>query len=112
MKLDTSELSLDELQLLLKEEKAVALYFSSSNCGVCEALKPKIQGLIDSEFSQIKFLEIKSKDAPKINGYFGVFSSPTLLVFFEGKEYMRKVRNMGMAELYDGLARNYKLLFS
>lgn len=111
MESDTTELSLDKLQILLKDEKAVALYFSSARCGVCEALKPKIQDLIVAEFSHIIFLEIRSDISPEIRGHFGVFTAPTLLVFFEGKEYLRKVRNMGMVELYDGLVRNYNMLF-
>ncbi len=103
--------SLEDLQEILNKEKASAIYFSSNGCGVCEALKPKIQDLIFSEFPNIKFIEIKSEIHPEINGHFGVFSAPTFLVFLEGKEYVRKVRNMSVRELYQEISRNYNLLF-
>ena len=112
MELDTSNLTLEKLQDFLTTEKAVALYFSASRCGVCEAIKPKIIELLETEFPQIHFIEVKSDISPEINGHFGVFSAPTLLVFFEGKEFLRKVRNMGMGELHDALNRNYNMLFS
>lgn len=112
MEFDTPNLTLEKLQDLLTNENAVALYFSSSRCGVCEAIKPKIIALLETDFPKIHFIEVRSDISPEINGHFGVFSAPTLLVFFEGKEFLRKVRNMGMGELYDALNRNYNMLFN
>jgi hypothetical protein len=37
---------------------------------------------------------------------------PTILVFIEGKEFIRKSRNIGIEELGDLIARPYTLLFS
>lgn len=102
--------SLDSLCDLITLEPAVALYFSSPNCGVCEVLKPKIQQLIETQFPKIKFIEISSYQSPDISAHFGVFSAPTLLIFFEGKEFYRYVRNLSISELEERLRRPYEIL--
>lgn len=102
--------TLEEVLELISSEVGVVLYFSTINCGVCTALKPKITYLISEVFPLLKFEEIKSHTSPEIAGHFGVFSAPTLLVFFEGKEFLRNVRNMSVFELEHKLKRPYDLL--
>lgn len=105
-------MELDSLNNLIASEAVVAVYFSSPNCGVCEALRPKVEILFSEKFPRAKIVHVESEKYPEIAGAFGVFSAPTLLVFFEGKEFLRKVRNMGIMELQDKIERPYKLLFS
>lgn len=112
MPLSSKIISLEGVQEFLEKEKAVALYFTTPRCSVCEVLKPKIEELIQAEFPLIKFIQIKSDISPDISGHFGVFTAPTFLVFFEGKEYLRKARVMGISEIRDDLNRPYTLLFS
>ncbi len=108
----TNELSqtLETVKAMIVSEVGVVLYFSTINCGVCQALKPKIAHLISEHFPLLKFEEVKSNLNPEIAGYFGVFSASTLLVFFEGKEFLRKVRNMSIVELEQKIKRPYNLL--
>ena len=102
--------TLENVTHLVASEMGVALYFSSPNCGVCEALRPKVAHLISQEFPEIKFEEIASNISPEIAAHFGVFSAPTLLVFFEGKEFSRNVRNLSILELKEKLKRPYDML--
>lgn len=95
---------------MIASEMGLALYFSSPNCGICDALKPKVEKLITEEFPRIKFQEVRSNIYPEIAAHFGVFSAPTLLVFFEGKEFSRNVRNLSIFELGDKLKRPYNML--
>lgn len=88
----------------------VALYFSAPNCGICVSLKPKIVDLISHRFPEIEFEEIASHQYPEIAAHFGIFSAPTLLVFFEGKEFLRYVRNLSLLELEEKLRRPYEML--
>ena len=99
------------LHQIIVAETAVAVYFSTPHCGVCEALRPKVEALFIEKFPEVKFLHIKIENSPEISGEFGVFSAPTLLVFFEGKEFLRKVRLMGIQELQDKIERPYKMIF-
>lgn len=94
----------------IESELAVAVYFSTSNCGVCHALRPKVEELFSIEFPAIKFVHIEIDKSPGISGEYSVFSAPTLLVFFEGKEFLRKVRLMGIQELQQKIERPYNML--
>lgn len=98
------------LKELIESESAVAVYFSAPNCGVCHSLRPKIEELMAEQFPLIKFIHIEIDKSPGIAGEYGVFSAPTLLVFFEGKEFLRKVRLMGIQELQDKIGRPYTML--
>ncbi|QAA82749.1 thioredoxin [Aequorivita sp. H23M31] len=102
--------NLETVTHLVASEMGVALYFSAPNCGICVALKPKITQLISQKFPEIKFKEIASDQSPEIAAHFGVFSAPTLLVFFEGKEFSRNVRNLSLLELEEKLQRPYGML--
>lgn len=99
------------LKEIIATEVAVAVYFSAPNCGVCHALKPKVEALFSREFPAIKFIHVEIDTSPGISGEYSVFSAPTLLVFFEGKEFLRKVRLMSIQELQDIIERPYNLLF-
>lgn len=104
-------MDVEEIKNIIETEAAVGVYFSSPNCGVCHALKPKVEELFSNEFPAIKFVHIEIDKSPGISGEYGVFSAPTLLVFFEGKEFLRKVRLMGIQELQEKIERPYNLLF-
>lgn len=104
-------MDLDGLNKLIESETAVAVYFSAPNCGVCHALRPKVEALFSKEFPLVKFVHVEIDKSPGISGEYGVFAAPTLLVFFEGKEFLRKVRLMGIQELQDIIERPYKMVF-
>tara|TARA_R110002050_G_scaffold166306_1_gene296791 strand:- start:283 stop:657 length:375 start_codon:yes stop_codon:yes gene_type:complete len=105
-----SRMNSETLQTLIATETAVAVYFSAPNCGVCEALRPKVEEMLTSQFPAIKYVHVQIEKAPDISGTFGVFSAPTLLVFFEGKEFLRKVRLMSIPELANIISRPYNML--
>jgi len=104
--------SLDEL-INLKENESILLgYFSTDTCSVCKVLKPKVAELIETEFPEIKIVYIKSDVFPEIAAKFQVFAAPTILIFFEGKEFIRRSRNIGIDELSGEIKRLYSILFS
>jgi hypothetical protein len=48
---------------------------------------------------------------PELAGEFHVFANPTLLVFFEGKEYIRKSKYVSIPELQSEIGRLYGMIF-
>jgi thiol-disulfide isomerase/thioredoxin len=106
-----SEIQSIEQFARLKEEQAVLAYFSTEVCSVCHVLKPKVEELILQKFPNIKLISIKSDEFPEIAAQNQVFTAPTILVFFEGREYIRKSRNIGVLELQEALERPYSLVF-
>jgi thioredoxin-like negative regulator of GroEL len=103
--------SLDEFNQMKQEEPALLAYFSTDACNVCKVLKPKVDELVRSEFPQLKMVYVKSDVLPDIAGQHQVFAAPTILVFFDGRETIRKSRNIGLDELYREIDRPYSMIF-
>lgn len=93
------------------QDQAVVLYFTSTGCNVCKALLPKVKQLIQDEFPEITFQLINADDNRQIAASFEVFTIPVILVYFEGKEFYRKARNISIVELEREISRPYYLLF-
>ncbi len=103
--------SLDEFNRMKQEEAALLAYFSTDTCNVCKVLKPKVDELIQREFPKLKTMYVKSDVLPDIAGQHQVFAAPTILVFFDGRETIRKSRNIGLDELHREIDRPYSLIF-
>jgi hypothetical protein len=67
--------------------------------------------LVKNEFPQIKLVYVKSDVLPEIAAQNQVFAAPTILIFFDGREYIRKSRNIGIGELQQEIARPYSMIF-
>lgn len=96
---------------LVADNTAVLLYFYNDNCAPCRVLRPKVQEMVQDEFPNIEFKLINAEKFPAASAQYGVFSSPTLLVFFEGKEYIRESKNISISELHDKMERIYRMIF-
>ncbi len=102
---------LEDLLKELRDKDAVLIYFSAPGCNVCKVLKPKLAELLTEKFPKIQRLYVDIEKSPLIAGQFTVFSIPTILIFFEGKEFIRESRNIGLNQLNTTLGRPYSLLF-
>jgi len=101
-----------EVTAALEKYPAVLFYFSTLSCSVGEALEPKVRDLIAKEYPKIEFLWIDMNAAPEVLGAYQVFVEPTILFFVHGKEYLRRSRNIHLAELQGSIQRIYDLAFS
>ncbi|HEY9168364.1 MAG TPA: thioredoxin family protein [Lutibacter sp.] len=103
--------SLAHLESILHDTSAVLVYFSTNSCNVGEALEPKVHTLLKTDFPKIAFYKVDMNFSPEIAAKYSAFVEPTILVFFEGKETIRKSRNIGIHELQSAILRPYKLIF-
>ncbi len=103
--------SLDTLQSILNDNPIVLLYFSTTSCSVGKALEPKIKNLISTKFPKIRFFNVDINYFPDISAKFSAFVEPTILIFFYGKETIRKSRNIGIYELEETIEKRYQLIF-
>ena len=108
---DTSILSFSDFQETAKNHQAVCFYLSTPECNVCKVLKPKVIEMLENEFPQIAYYYIDLNQAKEISGQLSVFSVPTILVYFEGKETIRVSRNVHLEELREQIERYYKMIF-
>lgn len=102
--------SLDELQNCIIEDPAVLAYFYNDNCAPCLSLRPKIIELIENSFPKItlRFVNSAITDIP---ANYGVYDNPTLLVFFDRKEYIRESKYVSTAQLSEKIQRYYDMIF-
>ena len=104
-------LSIDEFSNVLKENEAVLACFSTENCSVCKVLKPKVEEMLSKSFPRIRAVYIQSDQLPELAAQLSVFSAPTVVVFFDGRESIRKSRAFGIDQLKGEISRPYNLLF-
>jgi len=105
-------LQIEELQEIIKKQDAVMVYFSGKNCGVCKALQPKIEELFAQEFPKIKQVYISADEFAQTAAQFSVLTIPTVLVFFDAKEFIRESRHISIHELASSIQRPYGLFFN
>ena len=104
--------TLEAIQNTLTTNDAVMLYFSAPTCNVCHALKPKLTEAITTEFPTFIIESIDISETPEIASHFSVFAIPTVLIFFQGREFLRKSRHMSIGEVTDAIARPYSIMLT
>ncbi len=92
-------------------EKGVLLYFSSDSCSVCKVLKPKVAAMLQEKFPKMISHYVDIEKSPVISGQFRIFTIPTILIFFDGKEQARYSRTIGMQQLEASISRPYSMIF-
>jgi len=100
-----------KLNAIINEEPAVLVYFKNNQCAPCIALRPKVQELIKADFPKLRLEIVDSMENPELAGQFNVFANPTLIVFFAGKESIRKSKYVSISELTGEIERLYTLMF-
>lgn len=104
--------TLDEYNELVATEAALLIYFSTDECNVCKVLKPKVGEMLTENFPKIKLIYVNLNQSPEIAAQNRIFAVPTLQIFFDGREYIRKSRNFGLDELRNEIDRPYQMMFS
>ncbi len=83
--------SKEEILDILKNSKAVMLYFGATNCSVCQVLRPKVEMNISLNFSKMKQYYINSNQ--------------------NLKEFKRYGRNISLDIFNSELKRLYEMVF-
>jgi thioredoxin 1 len=95
----------------IRTHKGVLFYFATTSCSVGEALEPKVQKLLHQKYPKLEYCSIDMNLAAELSAAHQVFVEPTILLFLEGKEYLRKSRHIGLVELDMSIGRIYDLAF-
>ena len=104
--------TLEEVQKIIDENIAVMLYFSAPTCNVCKALKPKLLEAIESNFDKFEIVSIDTSIEQDIAAQYSVFAIPTVLIFLDGREFLRKSRHMSIDEVVREIERPYSIMMS
>lgn len=104
--------TIEEIEQTIKENLAVMVYFSAPTCNVCHALKPKLLEAIDANFKEFEVVSVDTSVSQDIAAHFSVFTIPTVLVFLDGREFLRKSRHMSVDEVIREIKRPYEIMNS
>ena len=104
--------SFTHLQSQVHNHPALAILFGAPDCGVCRVFTPKLLAALETRFPRLVIERVDTASQPEAAAQFSVFSIPTLLVFFEGKETLRESRVMSVGEVTHRIQRPYDLLFA
>jgi thioredoxin-like negative regulator of GroEL len=102
--------TVEEIKKVIDENLAVMVYFSAPTCNVCHALKPKLLEAIQNNFSKFEILSVDTSADQEIAAHFSVFAIPTVLIFLDSKEFLRKSRHMSVDEVIREIKRPYDLM--
>lgn len=103
--------SLEDFENLIGHTPALLVYFSTGECSVCKVLKPKVLEMVSGEFPALVPVYAAIDVLPELAARYRIFTAPTLLLFFDGREYIRKSRSFGLQELRGEIRRLYDLMF-
>lgn len=103
-------MTVEDLKQKVNNSGEIVLYFKNIHCPPCQVLRPKVETLIHTQFPNIDFQVIDTVENPLLSSAYNVFANPTILVFFEGKEYIRKSKYITISELEQEITRLNELM--
>ena len=101
--------NLTEIREWINDNQLTMLVFTTPDCGVCSALKPKITQLAERyELLRVRYVDLEA--TPEIAGQYGVFAVPAYIFSVQGRETIRFARYFGMDEMEGAVERYSSLL--
>ena len=100
---------MEELVKKIETSKALMLYIGGEHCSVCKSLYPKITQAFLEHFPKMEQLRVDIEDEKEFVSSLQVFAIPTIIVYFEGKEFFRKSRNLSVEMFVDEVERPYSI---
>ncbi|MBD3919773.1 thioredoxin family protein [Paenibacillus sp. PR3] len=101
--------SVESAQEFIRRHRLSFLYITITGCSVCHALQPQVQKLM-TKYPQIQLGTIDAQEVPAVSGSFSVFTAPVLLLYVEGKEYIREARIVHLDLLDEKIGKIYDLV--
>lgn len=102
--------SVSQIIELLKKNDMIMIYFGNRSCGVCSVILPKLESML-KYFPRIEFVYVEIQSMSKLSANYGVYTSPTILLYIQGKETLREAGIISLTQLESKVARYYELFF-
>lgn len=102
----------EALSELLQSSPAVLLLYGGASCGVCMAIKPRLEKLASEEFPKLVTAYIDCQEAAvgPLCAARGIFSLPVVQLWFDGQRFAEFARVFAIADVRSALERPYRLL--
>lgn len=103
--------TLEALDHLKQTEEGLLILFGGQACGVCHSIKPKLINLMQQQYPKISLVYVDCHVVTEVCSQNGVFTLPTLQVFFSGQRFIEEVRSFSLQKLMQDLQRPYSMVF-
>jgi thioredoxin 1 len=100
--------SYEQLNEILEKEEFVVLYFSSKDCSICRAMKPKFDECL-LEYQDVGLYDIELDSFPLLRGEYSIFAAPTVVFMHEKKEIFRESRMININHFLERMERFMKM---
>lgn len=100
-------LTIGQVEDFIQKGKLSFLYISRTNCGVCHALLPQVKEVM-TNFPLIELGYVNADDVEEIAGFLSIFTVPVLVLFVDGKEYLREARFVPIGPFTEKIAKIYE----
>ena len=104
--------TIENINKTIEKNLAVMVYFSAPTCSVCHALKPKLFEELEKNFPNFIIENVDISIEEEIAPYFGVYAIPSVLIFLDGYEFIRKSRYISVSEVIETTRRPYEIMIS
>lgn len=101
---------LESIREKIENNEIVLAYFTSTDCNMCKDLYPKVEIML-KDFPNVKGIRAEVDKTLTIVGAYNVLTVPTMILFVQGKETIRKSRQISIQEFTQSINRYDKLLF-
>ena len=78
---------------------ALLVLFGGAQCGVCQAIRPRIESMVAQSFPQVAMAYIDCAQAPAVCAQQGVFSLPVLRFYLGGQLVLERGRSFSLQEV-------------
>lgn len=94
------ETILDEAHLQARMAgPALLVLFGGAHCGVCQAIRPRIESLVATRFPQIALAYVDCEQTPAVCAQQVVFSLPVLRLYLDGQLALERGRSFSLQEV-------------
>lgn len=100
----------EEFKNMIEKKSMVIVYFGSEMCGVCSALKPKIEEMLE-KYPKIKSVQVDVDISPEMAAANNIFTIPGILFFIDNKEAIREARFISVPDIESKISRYYHMYF-
>ncbi|MUV38359.1 Thioredoxin-like protein YdfQ [Lentibacillus sp. JNUCC-1] len=99
--------SIEAIDTFIDEHSLAFLYISREGCSVCHGLLPQVEEMME-RYPNISCAHIDADQVAAVAGRFSIFTVPVLLLFVEGKEYIREARIVHMDLFEEKVEKVYR----
>ncbi|MGG0237913.1 thioredoxin family protein [Bacillus rhizoplanae] len=90
--------NIEELTAYIEQQPLLLLFIKTEDCGVCDVMLEKITRLLEHH-SNVERIVVSLEDMREISGQYLVFTAPTVLLFYGGKEIVRESRFISLENI-------------